>query len=104
MPRGSKNPEWLKNRPKTKPGKKKNYKFEGLAPLKFAPEKVAESLEKQAKIADKSMRAAIKIKCIECSGWSRVEAKACRIKSCALFPWNRKIFDKKSLEVEKNDA
>ena len=85
------------------PGKKKNYKFEGLAPLKHAPEKIAESLEKQAKMIDRSMRAAIKIKCIECSGWSRPEAKACQIKTCALYAWNRKIFDKKSLEVEDDE-
>lgn len=80
--------------------KQKKYKFEGLAPLRNAPKKVAESLENQAKMIDRSMRAAIKIKCIECSGWSRVEAKNCQIKSCALYAWNRKIFDKKNIEVE----
>lgn len=100
MPRGSKNPNWLQNQPKTKPANKKKYKFEGLAPLKFAPEKVAEALEKQAKLVDRSMRAAIKIKCIECSGWNRVEAKNCHIKTCALYAHNRKIFDKKNIEVE----
>lgn len=82
------------------PKKQKKYKFEGLMPLKNAPEKVAQTLEKQAKLVDRSMRAAIKIKCIECSGWSRVEAKNCHIKSCALFAHNRKIFAKKELEVE----
>ena len=84
--------------------KQKKYKFEGLEPLKFAPKKVAEALERQAKIVDKSMRAAIKIKCIECSGWSRVEAKGCQIKTCALYSHNRKIFDKKNIEVENETS
>ncbi len=97
MPKDSKNPNWP---PIKQKNKKKNYRFEGLAPLKFAPKKVAEALERSAKLVDRSMRAAIKIKCIECSGWSRVEAKACRINTCALYPHNRKIFDKKSIEVE----
>lgn len=81
--------------------KKKNYKFEGLAPLKFCPEKLAKDLERQAKMIDRSMRAAIKIKCIECCGWNRVEVKGCQIKTCALYFHNRKIFDKKSIEVEE---
>lgn len=82
---------------------KKKYRFEGLTPLKFAPKKIAESLERQAKMIDRSMRAAIKIKCIECSGWSRPEAKTCRIKTCGLYPHNRKIFAKKEIETVEED-
>jgi hypothetical protein len=37
-------------------------------------------------------RAAVKLKCIECAGWSYVEAKRCEIPTCALWAVSRRIF------------
>lgn len=44
-----------------------------------------------AKLAT-SMRGQIEIKCIECCGWDRQEAKQCQINTCALWATNQRIF------------
>jgi len=39
-----------------------------------------------------SMRSQIELKCIECCGWERQEAKQCEINTCALWATNQRIF------------
>lgn len=67
--------------------------------LEFAPTKVhRDRYKKLAKSAHTSARAAIKLKCIDCSGWEYAEAKNCTVEGCPLYVFNRKIFLKEIKE------
>lgn len=61
-----------------------------LASLRRAPR--PEAYAALALRARSSASSAIKLKCIECCGWDRTEAKACEIESCALFLVSRRLF------------
>jgi hypothetical protein len=41
---------------------------------------------------DGSAFQAVKLKCLDCSGWYYTEAKTCEIRTCALWLLNRRIF------------
>ena len=65
-------------------------------PLAMCPEDARSRFERRARLAgDRSMRAAIELKCIDCCGWSRPEAARCEIRTCPLYAMNRRIFGKK---------
>ena len=42
-----------------------------------------------------SRKIAIKMKCLECSGYSKKEVRECVIKDCALYPFRKGKVEKK---------
>jgi len=54
-----------------------------------------------AKRSARSATAAIKLKCIDCSGWEYLEAKTCQIRDCALWEKSRPLFNRATKEVEE---
>jgi hypothetical protein len=39
-----------------------------------------------AKVENGSMAAAVKLKCLDCSGWVKAEVRDCVIRECPLYP------------------
>jgi len=65
------------------------------AGIRMATVRNAPNREQYASLALRARRspsAAIRLKCIECCGWDRAEAKACSIDTCALFAVSRRYF------------
>ena len=61
-------------------------------PLRFCPAKARARFERRARLsADHPLRA-IELKCLDCCGWDRPEAKRCEITSCPLWAMNQRIF------------
>ena len=65
---------------------------EGYVPLSLAPESARGRYARRAAGAHREPMAAIKLKCLDCSGWTYREAKECQIRSCPLWALNRWIF------------
>ena len=75
-----------------------------FAPLATMPARLPASKRKAyralAARADRQPLAAIKLKCLECCGWERAEAKACSIYGCALWATSRKTFAREPVPAE----
>jgi hypothetical protein len=68
-------------------------RFQPLATLPdAAPPSYRRRWERLASQADKSYRAAVELKCLECCTWHRSEVKRCQIRSCPLWGTARRIF------------
>jgi len=61
-------------------------------PLVLADETTQKRFARRLGKLPTSMRGQIEIKCIECCGWDRKEAKQCQISTCALWVTNQRIF------------
>ena len=61
-----------------------------LPTLSWAPK--PEQYAALALRARKSPKAAIRLKCLECAGWSTQVAKTCEIRTCALFEVSNAVF------------
>ena len=48
--------------------------------------------ERLASKADRSYRAAVELKCLECCAWQRSEAQRCELTGCPLHAMNQRIF------------
>lgn len=57
-----------------------------------------------AKAEKGSLRAAITLNCIECSGFNRAEARQCEITSCALYPHHPSASDDLPEQISGEDA
>ena len=72
-----------------------NSGLEGFNPVALMPKDVpagkAERWRKMAKRCGQS-RPAIELKCLDCCGWERPEAKRCQIRTCALWALNQRVF------------
>ncbi len=66
-----------------------NFKFE---PLGTCPKDMKKRWQKKANRAHTSFKAAIELKCLECTAWDRKEAVNCFVTSCPLHAFNRSIF------------
>jgi len=64
----------------------------GFSPAGLIPEGSREHWYRLAARAHQSYRAAVELKCLDCCGWDRPEAKRCAIVTCALWAMNRRIF------------
>lgn len=49
--------------------------------------------------AQVSAQAAIKLKCLDCVCWDAAEAKACEIRTCALWAVSSKIFKREGTKA-----
>ena len=67
---------------------------DGFDPLATMPADLPESQQAVYRRLAKrpGFRSAVKLKCVECCGWSRLEAGRCGIRSCALWRSNQAIF------------
>jgi hypothetical protein len=68
--------------------------FEPLSTLPKAgmPPSKVRRWSRLATVADTQSRAAIELKCLECSAWERPQARDCHIEGCPLWAINRRIF------------
>lgn len=61
--------------------------------------------ERLATEADRSYRAAVELKCLDCVCWVRTEARDCRATGCALWAISRRIFPQSAAdEGEESSA
>ncbi len=68
-------------------------KFEPLSTLPLdVPDSYRGRWERLASRAATSYRAAVELKCLECSSWERTEAKRCEIAGCPLWALSGRIF------------
>ena len=67
---------------------------DGFKPLEYLASDVPYqgNIRNLAGKSRKSYKSAIELKCIECSGWDKREARVCGINTCPLWGMNRKIF------------
>jgi len=81
--------------------KKRKMNEESLLLLKTGiPKENREKLEKvMAKVEGGSMKAAIKLKCLDCCNWVPSEISACEIKGCSL--WNFRPYKKSATVVKE---
>jgi hypothetical protein len=61
-------------------------------PLRFCPPAARPRFERRAGLAAQHPLRAIELKCLDCCGWDRREAKQCEIASCPLWAMNQRIF------------
>ncbi len=60
--------------------------------LDGCPQDVKKRYRRLAENALGSYRLAVKLKCIECSGWEYSQAKDCGVYKCPLFVMARRVF------------
>jgi hypothetical protein len=72
-------------------------------PLKLAPKELRKRYALRAQRAEHSYKSAIELKCVECAGWERSEAKRCQITSCPLWAANQRVF-RGSSAAEQEDG
>ena len=65
---------------------------DGFEPLATCPPEERDRWMRRAEKADRQPLKAIEMKCLECSAWDHPVAKACEIRSCPLWAFNRRIF------------
>ena len=91
-------PLWMRGRIDGKRVKK-------VAPERYDPLETCPGTSKNKyagmseKSADLKRAAAMRLKCLECCGWSIAEVARCEISGCALWPWARKDL---LVEVQQN--
>ena len=62
-------------------------------PLHDCPPKYRDRYRRAAEQAGEGRYpTAVKLKCLDCSGWEYLEAKRCEIQTCALWLLNRRVF------------
>jgi hypothetical protein len=81
--------------------RKPRGKPKGWDPFHLAPDAVKKRYKRRLAKCHSSMPTAIELTCIECMGYSTIEAKRCDAHYCPLFPYNRKIF---KVEEEKDET
>jgi len=69
-----------------------DVKKAGEAILAEIPEDLRERYRRKAKAAPTSYRAAVFLKCLQCSEWEYKEAQRCRQVLCPLWEFRAKVF------------
>ena len=62
------------------------------AVLDGIPERVRSRYWKRALMVDRSFKAAIELKCLDCYAWEYTEAKKCESVGCPLYAIHSRIF------------
>ncbi len=68
-----------------------NAPGDGFAPLRDCPAGKRDRYAATAAKAHEPFKA-VKLKCLDCSGWDYPEAKQCTIRHCALWKLNKRVF------------
>ena len=79
-----------------------------FSPLALMPAGLPASQERAwrrlAKVAGRQARAAIKLKCLDCAAWYRLEAAQCEITTCPLWALNRRIFGRPAAAADHGEG
>jgi hypothetical protein len=69
-----------------------------VQPLQSCPRHLRKRYQKASEDSQKGLyRASVKLKCLDCCGWTYRDAKSCQMVSCALWGHNRRIFGRISV-------
>ena len=68
----------------------------GFDPLRHCPASQRSRYAAAARNANQPLKA-IKLKCLDCSGWDYQEAKRCTVRTCALWRLNHRVFRREAV-------
>ncbi len=95
-------PQGLESTVEAESGRRRRAKIRPpeFDPMQFATPAARKRWAGYARDAHREPMKAIRLKCLECCGWERSEAKACRITSCALWALSNALFKRDLVEAD----